>query len=99
MEFLNQWTEFTVSNRTLFGIACLVLASYCRFRAVANFALWQAIFTPMPPHTTFSPAAFVRVGLLGCINGIIMNLVCAILLVAGFDQIFFQGRILAWLLG
>ena len=93
MDFLDQVFVFSVSGRVLFGLLCLIFASWCRFYAVINNALWHEANQPVLPSLVASgpPLNRAAAGVQGCLFASLLNLVALLLFLIGIDQIVFAG--------
>ncbi len=89
---------FTI--RFIMGLILLVISALFRFTAVKELTAWRNIFDPVQPSLTASqsPAARVRGGSMGCITGVVANILCGFCLILSLDQILLTGRFFEWLL-
>ena len=86
--------------RFILGLLLLVISALFRFTAVKELDTWRKIFDPIKPSLDIrqSPAASVRSGSMGCITGVVANILCGVCLVLSIDQILLSGRFFEWLL-
>ena len=100
MDFLDSVFEFAVSGRFIFGVLCLIFASWCRFYAIINQALWDQANQPVQPSLVATGSLISRAaaGMQGCLFASVLNVVAIFLLLMGIDQIIFAGGFtdLAW---
>ena len=86
--------------RFILGMILLAISSLFRFTAVKELDAWRKIFVPIEPSLAIKPsaAASVRSGIMGCITGVVANVLCGVCLILSIDQILLTGRFFEWLL-